>query len=792
MISVGGSLASTFDVDLYQIDVNFSNINRAQSTIFDIDYADGFNRPDTNISVFYEQDGVPAFEDQLSTANYAPQLVFFGSGSNIVDDLTSPNGEDDAIEKLVRGSISNGDPLIGPVALPEGTYYVAVSADGRVPFGLTTSVLEPVNSIDRIVEDRIDRVNPEAPSTANGPVVPQIFTDASLAAATGFTLGVDTRGGHGKPTHFDGSNGPLILTGAPRIPETIATGGGDAEDTPSATTASLDSLNWSIADDPDIGSFFGDVPYNTSTTIPHVSIAGNLSGTDTSDFYRFTLATAERVIIDIDNGYNIEGEVDNDNDPLTPPIQLDPLSFDASLEVLTPDPGNPGAFLTVATNDDVLDERDGQSGSNSPLDPFLDLNLPAGVYFIGVRGGSAAAGIESYTLHVSVEDHVLPPGTGAIVRGTEVLSFDRATVTPPLSASITSETFDLAGYVPADLPKLYFNRLYDPAFGDSATMTITSLENPVGLRVHTFTAGNWSQVRVPLDAFAGDTGVRLRVDYTTNGSLSFAEGLRLDDFIVGFAERGETVFGAPSGAQFVGGGFGGVSGEYQLETRLATDFTSSNAIGGVVLDASFDTNDRQSQSVTLVAPAGSQISPGDKFVLGDGVARQVFEFRTAGAVTFGNTPVTYSPSDSPAEIAAAIRTAITNQSVIDLEASTASGQDTQAPTDGRLTLSGRANGTFDPIASALLAPASLVTDADGNLLMPAILHDGRGDENFLRPQGEVIVEHNTISDVRGIGIWSEPGHARRQPKSPTQQRFASAATRGQQLSRGGPQPADAE
>ncbi|KAA5546993.1 tandem-95 repeat protein [Roseiconus nitratireducens] len=776
VISVGGELSSTTDVDLYEFEVDFSQGSGLQSTVFDIDYADGFNRPDTNISVFYDPDGVPDFEDP---ANFPPQLVFFGSSSNVADDLVSPNGENSAIEKLIRGSISNGDPFIGPVALPEGTYYVAITSANQTPTSLSGAVVEPINSVDRIVEDRVDRTNPESPSTANGPEIPRLFSDNVINGSL-FTIGVDNQGGHGKPQHFDGTTGPFQPSlGGTRYSELDVSGTFDAPEVVSSTAvfpADLDALDWSIDDDFEIGGsagFFGTAP-NTSTTIPHISVAGNLQN-DPGDLYQFTLNTVSRVILDIDNGYDITGEVDDDDDPSTPDVNVDPSSVDVDLVLLEPDPNNAGAFRTVTPPGRVNDSNsvnDGRGGSNSTLDPFIDQTLAPGVYYIAVLeqgstltfnadnvtlGGGGGSGVSSYRLHVSVEDHVLPPGSGTISQGAEVLSFDRSVNAE--SGSVTSEPFDLSGYAAADLPFLYLNRLYQPAVGDSASLTIISDQNPDGTVIHNFTAGSWDQLRLSLAPFAGHSNVQLQVDYTTDGTVSAAIGLRLDDFIVGFAERGETVFGATTGATFTSTGFGGTTGKYQLEMRPATDYASPSFGGTTNLDASFDTNDRHNQSVTLIAPDASQIVDGDTFVLNDGVASQTFEFTTtAGSVTFGNTPVLFAPGNSAAQIAGAIRTAINNQNIVGIEASSSGGADTAPTTDGRLALTGRVNGSFAPVDSARdVTGGALSTDAEGNLLIPAILHNGLGDENYVRTQGQVIVEHNKISDVRGIGVWSEPG-----------------------------------
>ena len=67
-------------------------------------------------------------------------------------------------------------------------------------------------------------------------------------------------------------------------------------------------------------------------------------------------------------------------------------------------------------------------------------------------------------------------------------------------------------------------------------------------------------------------------------------------------------------------------------------------------------------------------------------------------------------------------------------------------------------GSLVDVGSVLNAPTgALTTDANGNLELAALLHNGIGDSNFVRPQSVVIVENNIISDARAIGIWYEPG-----------------------------------
>ncbi|MEO8493908.1 MAG: hypothetical protein ABI614_02480, partial [Planctomycetota bacterium] len=151
VISIAGRLETAGDVDLYQFNVNFSNVAvtpRTFEAIFDIDYADGAGRANTNLYVF----------------NAAGALVLAATDSNIAEDRRGPLG-DANVSDLSRGTVGSEDPYIGTVELSEGTYFVAVTSNARVPTDLAQFLLqnppnplarlEPVHSVDRIVEDHI-------------------------------------------------------------------------------------------------------------------------------------------------------------------------------------------------------------------------------------------------------------------------------------------------------------------------------------------------------------------------------------------------------------------------------------------------------------------------------------------------------------------------------------------------------------------------------------------------------------------------------------------------------------
>ncbi|TWT66373.1 dockerin type I domain-containing protein [Allorhodopirellula solitaria] len=163
-ISLAGALGNAADVDVYQFNVeheatqSIPGVTTAVGTVsvvFDMDYADE-KRGDTTIAVFDEDS----------------RLVFIGRESNVVDDQPAVGGDGQSLADLSRGSLGTDDPYIGPVHLIAGEqYYVAVMSNQVTPsvvasqFALsgpngtgdagTLTRLEPINSVDRIVEDHI-------------------------------------------------------------------------------------------------------------------------------------------------------------------------------------------------------------------------------------------------------------------------------------------------------------------------------------------------------------------------------------------------------------------------------------------------------------------------------------------------------------------------------------------------------------------------------------------------------------------------------------------------------------
>lgn len=159
-LSIGGDISAADDVDWFQFDINYQNLPAGTalqflSTVFDIDYADGFARADLSLYVF----------------DSAGRLILIGNDSNIAEDQPRPNQGTDSSD-LSRGSAGTNDPFIGAAELASGRYFVAVSNNTQIPVVLnplyTASTnpavsivdpnlrIEPLPSIRRVAEDRIE------------------------------------------------------------------------------------------------------------------------------------------------------------------------------------------------------------------------------------------------------------------------------------------------------------------------------------------------------------------------------------------------------------------------------------------------------------------------------------------------------------------------------------------------------------------------------------------------------------------------------------------------------------
>ncbi len=772
VFSVGGAFSTANDTDFYQIDVygNASG-NLATTSVFDVDYAAGFSRPDTTLYVFYDPDGEQGPEQ--------PRLILMGEDSSILDDQAKPVTSS-SIDLLTRGSVNAGDPFVGPISLTEGSYFVAVVGDGRIADALTnpTTRREPLESILRIFEDRLDTIGG---ATALPPRETELFDRTTLEPGWTVTTQRGTTPGHGFGDTFNGSSNtslfpPSVQFEAPNLGGTFAT----------SQDLDLGDPLWSLADDPDIGNR----SFNTSQFIPHTTVFGTTPN-EIVDIYQFTVPVdGAQVILDIDNGAN-PFQFDNTVLPTNVvfPSRTDPDSVDLKMFLFD------ATFNQIGFSSNSL-VNDGAQGSlpsftfnnfNSSFtdDPYIQpfpTFFTAGTYYVAVAPEATTYDPASlsfnldpadrptsgtYTLHVSVEGHANDGGNP----GNQSLRFDRST---PVG-TITSNPFDLTGYGPNDQPRFYFSYLYDPAGLDNVVVRATSDQNPLGsilsdaILSPVTSVDSFSQAIASLAEFAGHTNIVLEFEYTVDEfAFGTAEGLYLDDFIVGFAERGEMVLGAARGVTGISGAASSLSvpGEYQLEVRPATPYATPNAFG-LQLDTTFDTNTRQQEAITIVAPFADQLVDGDTFTLSDGVRTMRFEFDDTTLsqnprVVPGNVRIPFSAASTQTEIAGAIRAAINLpvvQNTIRIQASDSTGSATEDRGDVTVAIAGLVLGDFLEVSATMPLPASgtPLHAVDEPFRLPVIFNRGFGDENVERAQGQIIVEQNTISHVNAIGIYSEPG-----------------------------------
>ncbi|WP_404310545.1 tandem-95 repeat protein [Neorhodopirellula lusitana] len=172
------------DVDIYEVQLfaqqlspdTYDSENRFVTATFDIDYADELARVNTVLSV-YDSQG---------------RVILVSRDSNVTDDQGTPlQGVD--LENLSAGSAGVQDAYIGPVQLPEGTYYVVVSSQAAVPAVLDQFFsqnatnpdvrLMPINSIRNISHDSLEEFDSftdrQLDYTAERPVIETLFNATS-------------------------------------------------------------------------------------------------------------------------------------------------------------------------------------------------------------------------------------------------------------------------------------------------------------------------------------------------------------------------------------------------------------------------------------------------------------------------------------------------------------------------------------------------------------------------------------------------------------------------------------
>jgi hypothetical protein len=659
--SVAGSLSTLRDVDFYAFQVNQDDIVGSlagghASVTFDMDYADGLNRPDTSINIFIEEPSL-RFGTQY-------RLVYSSDSSNIADDQGRPLSIADVAD-LSRGSTGTADPFVGPIALAEGNYLVAISSAAYQPRAklLSPANVKPISSVRRIVDENAIA----GTTTADLPVVQNFLPANRTIGVSGVLTSAKT---------FD--LGGYSAADLPNLYLDYSSIGGSFE----VFVRESSGAEFAVASSTDASLLRLTAGANSSIKIPLGSInarptAGGLvtksfAGQDgLSLVFRGPNGTRiDNVIV----GFAERGEsVGVADEPILlgqgnifapAGLQGNPL-FPPFLR------GNPGSF--VQTRPFTL----------TTYDPFFD-------------GPQVAFDYEVFNGQLDVF----------------VIDADDPTFQVRIATTVNQN-------LPQGFPLLVTGR---PA---SAVIDIS--------QYGTNNFGVDRRLQVEFRARNDDpsrTVIRNVVIQLLNGAR------------VGSGEPNPTfaVVGVPSTTV--------TTGAYQLEVRLGDQFFNSNAFGSPTLTKSFDTNDRLAEQITLVAPAGSTLTDGDKFTLSDGGRLITFEFSTDATVGLGNVPVRFTPTDANFVVARAIRDAVNSSGVQaqfqgNIRAASSNGVVSGTiGRDAKIDLHGSAY--FNSVQSA--NPAGRVT---------VIFHQGVSDRNIRREQSQVIIQNSFIRESRDYGIFSE-------------------------------------
>lgn len=234
------------------------------------------------------------------------------------------------------------------------------------------------------------------------------------------------------------------------------------------------------------------------------------------------------------------------------------------------------------------------------------------------------------------------------------------------------------------------------------------------------------------------------------GQLNAFEGVFVDDIIIGMVERGELTTGT-SGDTTINVSAPGmfdthiVSGHYQLEIRRGTEHGMSLeplpplTNPSILLTRSFDTNDRQTEAVTINAPYGFQVGDGMQFTVFDGIRTLHFEYvdLAVRSDTFNsNIAIPFQIDDTGEQIASRIEQAINDA----FETARFRVTARHEPGTHRIDL-------FGPV---------VVTPLDFEAIDVVQFFD-RGDENVFRDQGQILIHSNTVSFSEQFGISSTAG-----------------------------------
>lgn len=427
-----------------------------------------------------------------------------------------------------------------------------------------------------------------------------------------------------------------------------------------------------------------------------------------------------------------------------------------------------------------LIQNDNRPGSS---DSALTFVAPyTGTYYIGVSGagnqqysasvtGTAATGSTgNYNLAMSfvrklnpvvsgnrlqlegAKDVVVPAGSPFTVNGALGTAGIPIAVTADMTASQVALALQqsLATQFAGGRTTAYAIRSGDTV--DLTGLTVSSA-GPFGLTT--------SFVGDSFGAFNTSTNFDGTTDQFRPGALGAQrnafEGVYLDDFIIGVAGRGEMVLSAPAATtNFVANPSspGGILvGPYQFEVRGGDEYGTpqlTTTFPTISLDTAVEPDSRLADGISITFNSAGRMISGTTFTVGDGTRTLTFEMDDVNdgiSVQPGNIALPYNTalldtatgavrSESAQVIAARFRDILNS-----------------APIQAQLQIS--ANLSNNDRTGATSATVALIGNASA--VVPAtigqkIVSQGKGGENRVRPQGQIVVDSARISNSFGFGI----------------------------------------
>ncbi|WP_182868970.1 GEVED domain-containing protein [Rhodopirellula sp. JC639] len=251
------------------------------------------------------------------------------------------------------------------------------------------------------------------------------------------------------------------------------------------------------------------------------------------------------------------------------------------------------------------------------------------------------------------------------------------------------------------------------------------------------------------------------------------EGVYLDDFIIGLAERGEQVtdprgVNAPLDTAFVTDTRFAfpepddprsnlVTGSYQVEIRDGSEYIASATASQF---RTFNSNDRLGSAISITARNAADIVDGQTFSITDGRAIVEFEFDSNNSVTPGRVRVPFSltvPDEdtgvmrpqTATEVAASIIDAINRsdvRSVLDVQAVPSSGFESEVVAQPGIKQVTRIDPRINLVGDVVVSdPARSLASVDRSEL--------RGDSNRDRgAQGVIMIENSRFLFNQEYGI----------------------------------------